>query len=54
MDTGANITTIPADIDTVAPYAREAVLKLWKQGLLNGDGKNFNPGSNASRARRPR
>lgn len=48
-DTGANITTTPADIDSVAPYARDAVLKLWKTGLLNGNGKAFNPKGNASR-----
>ena len=49
-DTGANITGIPDDMDNVAPWAQDAVLKLWKQGLLNGDGKSFNPTDNASRA----
>ena len=49
-ETGANITTTPADIDSVPSYAKDAVLKLWKQGLLNGDGTNFNPADNASRA----
>ena len=49
-ETGANITTTPADLDTVAPYARDAVLKLWKQGLLNGDGVNFSPTGSATRA----
>lgn len=49
-DTGSNITTIPADIDSVSPWAREAVLKLWKTGLLAGDGVNFDPSGNASRA----
>ena len=49
-DTDANITTTPADIDSVASYAKDAVLKLWKTGLLNGDGTNFNPEGNASRA----
>ena len=48
--TDAVITTTPADIETVSPYARDAVLKLWKTGLLNGDGVNFNPAGNASRA----
>ena len=48
--TDAVITTTPADIGTVSPYARDAVLKLWKTGLLNGDGVNFNPAGNASRA----
>ncbi len=50
FDTGAEIETIPADIDQVSDYAKEAVLKLWKTGLLNGDGINFNPKTNASRA----
>lgn len=49
-DTGANITTVPADIDTVSPWAKGAVLKLWKTGLLTGDGVNFDPAGNASRA----
>ena len=49
-DTGANITTLPADLDTVSPWAREMVLKLWKTGLLSGDGVSFNPIGNASRA----
>lgn len=49
-DTGANLTTAPADLDTVSPWARDAVLKLWKTGLLAGDGVNFNPAGNASRA----
>lgn len=48
--TGAVITTTPEDIDTVSPYARDAVLKLWKTGILNGDGVNFDPAGNASRA----
>ena len=46
----AAITTTPADIDSVSPYARDAVLKLWKTGLLNGGGVNFNPAGNAGRA----
>ncbi|ODM27059.1 hypothetical protein A7W90_13035 [Clostridium sp. Bc-iso-3] len=50
FDTGANITTVPADLDTVSPWAREMVLKLWRTGLLAGDGTNFNPSGNASRA----
>ena len=50
FDTGANITTVPADLDTVSPWAREMVLKLWNTGLLAGDGTNFNPKANASRA----
>ena len=50
FDTGANITTVPKDLDSVSPWAREMVLKLWKTGLLAGDGTNFNPKANASRA----
>jgi len=49
-DTGANITTIPGDIDQVSDYAKDAVLKLWKTGLLSGDGVNFDPAGNATRA----
>lgn len=49
-ETGANITTTPADIDSVAPWARDAVLKLWRTGLLNGDGTSFDPAGSASRA----
>ena len=49
-ETDANITSIPADIDSVSSYAKDAVLKLWKQGLLIGDGTNFNPTGVATRA----
>ncbi|MBE6930376.1 MAG: S-layer homology domain-containing protein [Ruminococcaceae bacterium] len=49
-DTGANITTVPADLDSVADYAKEAVLRLWKYGLLNGNGTDFDPTANATRA----
>jgi uncharacterized repeat protein (TIGR02543 family) len=49
-DTGAHIITAPADMDTVADYAKDAVMKLWKAGLLAGDGTNFHPLDNASRA----
>jgi len=49
-ETDANITTTPADMDSVPAYAKDAVLKLWKQGLLNGDGINFNSAGNATRA----
>ena len=48
--TDADITTTPADINTVADYAKDAVLKLWLTGILNGDGVNFNPNGNATRA----
>ncbi len=49
-DTGTRITTTPADIGGVAEYARDAVMKLWKAGLLAGDGVHFHPLDNASRA----
>lgn len=50
FETGANITTVPADLESVSPWARDMVLKLWRTGLLAGDGTNFNPKANASRA----
>ena len=50
FDTEADITTTPDDIDQVSDYAKEAVLKLWKTGLLAGDGISFNPKGNATRA----
>ena len=49
-DTGDSITTVPADMDSVAGYAKEAVAKLWEKGLLNGDGRSFDPTSSATRA----
>ncbi len=43
--------TKPKDLETVASYAKEAVLKLWYCGLFKGDKRgNFNPKSNATRA----
>lgn len=48
--TGANITTTPADLERTPAYAQDAVLKLWEQGLLNGDGTRFAPEGNATRA----
>lgn len=49
-ETDTNITTTPKDIDKVAEYARDAVMKLWKTGLLAGDGVNFDPMGYATRA----
>ena len=49
-NTGANVATVPADIGNVSSWAQDSVKKLWQQGLLNGDGINFNPHSNATRA----
>ena len=49
-ETGANVTTTPADLERTPVYAQDAVLKLWKQGLLNGDGTRFAPEGNATRA----
>lgn len=48
--TDANVTTTPADLERTPAYAQDAVLKLWKQGLLNGDGTRFAPEGNATRA----
>lgn len=48
--TGANVTITPADLERTPAYAQDAVLKLWKQGLLNGDGTRFAPEGNATRA----
>lgn len=47
---GTGSDTEPKDLDNVSDWAKESVLKLWKMGLLNGDGKNFNPAANATRA----
>ena len=45
------VNTLPKDIKQISPWAQEAVLKLWKAGLLKGDNQgNFNPKSNATRA----
>lgn len=49
-DTGVNITTTPSDIDNVAEYARDAVMKLWKTGLLTGNNGKFDPKASATRA----
>jgi len=46
----ANVASIPADMDLVESWAEDAVLKLWTEGLLNGDGTNFNPDDSATRA----
>ena len=46
----ATVKTLPKDADSIADYARDAVLKLWACGMLAGDSGNFNPDKNASRA----
>lgn len=47
----ATVTTVPQDIDSVAGWAKEAVLKLWASGLFTGDNQgNFNPGNKAKRS----
>ncbi|MBQ4525411.1 MAG: S-layer homology domain-containing protein, partial [Bacteroidaceae bacterium] len=43
-------TTVPADLDSASEWAKEPILKLWNRGLLVGDGTNFNPYGNATRA----
>ena len=49
-DAPEHITTLPADLDKVSDWTKESVLTMWKTGLLVGDGTNFNPMSNATRA----
>ena len=45
------VTTLPRDLDRVADYAREAVLKLWACGLFAGDtAGNFLPEQVTTRA----
>lgn len=49
--TGNPIITEPSDIRNVSSWARDAVMALWRAGLINGDRSgNFNPASNATRA----
>ena len=50
VDTGANYDTLPSDLEEISSWAREAVLTLWKTGLLAGSGGRFDPRGNASRA----
>lgn len=40
----------PQDLDRAAPWAADAVEKLWRVGLLKGDGGSFLPESRATRA----
>ena len=47
---GAPVSTTPADLDSVSPWARDAVLKLWRQGIFVGEGGSFNPTGLATRA----
>ena len=49
-----NTTTVPADLDSASEWAKEPILKLWKRGLLLGDGTNFNPYRNATRSQAAR
>lgn len=44
------VETVPADLDSAAEWAKESVLMFWRTGILQGDGVNFNPTSNALRA----
>lgn len=47
----AEVDSIPADLDSVSDYAKDAVLKLWSVGLLKGDeGGNLSPQEPATRA----
>ena len=47
---GEHSNSVPADLEQVAPWARDAVLRMWQAGILVGDGANFDPASKASRA----
>ncbi len=44
------VPNLPADLGEIPTWAKSAALKLWRQGLLNGDGSSFDPDSLASRA----
>ncbi|WP_179218642.1 InlB B-repeat-containing protein [Saccharibacillus sp. O23] len=45
------LTTQPRDLAKVAPWAKDAVLKLWQAGIFTGDEQgNFKPNSQATRA----
>lgn len=46
----ADTQAVPDDLDTVAAWAKDSVVKLWRVGLLNGDGVSFDPTSRATRA----
>lgn len=43
-------SSVPADLDQVAPWAKDAVLRMWQAGILVGDGVRFDPTAKASRA----
>lgn len=45
------LATQPRDLAKVAPWAKDAVLKLWQAGIFTGDEQgNFKPNSQATRA----
>lgn len=44
-------TTTPKDVETISPWAKDAVIKLWQTGILVGNSEGeFNPKNSASRA----
>lgn len=48
---GADNQKTPSDLSTVSPFARDAVLNLYRAGVFQGDANgNFNPKSTATRA----
>lgn len=49
-EANANTAAVPADIGSVSPWARDAVLKLWRTGLFTGNGETFGPFDSATRA----
>ncbi len=44
------VDTEPTDLHLAAVWARDAVKRFWSLGLLEGDGENFDPVGNATRA----
>ncbi|WP_312280167.1 S-layer homology domain-containing protein [Oscillibacter sp.] len=48
---GTDNQKTPSDLSTVSPFARDAVLSLYRAGVFQGDANgNFNPKSTATRA----
>lgn len=51
VDYGADVTSgSPKDLDKAAHWAVDAVEKLWRAGLIEGDGVNFDPERPTTRA----
>lgn len=50
VDSGRSYDSVPGDIDSISDWAVDAVMMLWEQGLLVGDGENLHPHNDATRA----